>query len=278
MYEGFYCLILQTHQIFEPSGLARVLHFEVLRRASRYDPSILSLRHFFRLAKSGDWFTFEASQFDVCLISSMVTTLGSWKDHFFWVLESIIPFKMIWRHPDADKPDRDPLLMMDGQVMSALDFLKCDDTSDVVFADAASAEGEDAVVRGAEHSSKIDLGDDLDVEDTEVLDGGKKSDLPLVVGKDAKAAGKKVRGSKTPTKAIKSFSNVDPGEIYVPYWKVTVSDTFNSSIVCEDVRNHFAPPAIRASSSSMVDDEMISKLIMASCMFCFLILEGIARF
>ncbi|KAF5803201.1 hypothetical protein HanRHA438_Chr06g0277871 [Helianthus annuus] len=157
--------------------------------------------------------------------------------------------------------------MMDGQVMSALDFLKCDDTSDVVFADAASAEGEDAVVRGAKHSSKV-----------QVLDGGRKSDLPLVVGKDAKAAGKKVRGSKTPTKAIKSSSNVDPGEIYVPDWKVTVSDTFKSSIVCEDVRNDFAPPAVRASSFSMVDDEMISKLIMASCMFCFLILEGIARF
>ncbi|MFS8034625.1 hypothetical protein Hanom_Chr17g01583321 [Helianthus anomalus] len=31
----------------------------------------------------------------------MVTTLGSWKDRFFWVSESIVPFKMIWRHPDV---------------------------------------------------------------------------------------------------------------------------------------------------------------------------------
>ncbi|KAJ0856720.1 hypothetical protein HanRHA438_Chr13g0581601 [Helianthus annuus] len=78
-----------------PRGLARVLHFEVLCRASVYDPSILSFHRFFRLAKNGNWFTFETSQVDVCLISSMVTTLGSWKDRSFWVSESIVPFKMI---------------------------------------------------------------------------------------------------------------------------------------------------------------------------------------
>ncbi|KAF5813739.1 hypothetical protein HanXRQr2_Chr03g0102231 [Helianthus annuus] len=245
-----------------PKGLARVLHFEVLCRAVRYDPPLLSFRRF---------------SVDVCLISSMVTTLGSWKDRFFWFSESIVPFKMIWRHLDAvlnelepsedeldswflksirtcpsrlrpfpepllvlmgistlwDKLDRDPVLMRDGQVMSTLDFLKSDDTSDVVFADAASAEGEDAV-------------------DTEVLDGGKKCELPLVAGKDAKAAGKKVGGSKPSTKAIESSSNVDPGDIYVPDWKVTVSETFKSPTVCEDVLNHFAPPTVQASLSSMV--------------------------
>ncbi|KAF5797624.1 hypothetical protein HanXRQr2_Chr07g0282841 [Helianthus annuus] len=181
-----------------PQGLARVLHFEDFCRAAGYDPSLLSFRRFFRLAKNGDWFTFETSQVDTCLISSMVTTLGSWKDHFFWVLESIVPFKMIWRHPDAvldelepsdfeldnwflksikacpsrlrpfpepllvlmgisklwDKPDRDPVLMRDGQVVSALDFIKSDDTSNVVFVDVASFEGEDAVVRGSEHRFK----------------------------------------------------------------------------------------------------------------------------
>ncbi|MFS7900500.1 hypothetical protein Hanom_Chr00s117802g01810391 [Helianthus anomalus] len=255
---------------------------------------------FFRLAKNGDWFTFETSQVDVCLISSMVSTLGSWKDRFFWVSESIVPFKMIWRHPDVvlnelepsedeldswflkfvraclsrlcpfpelllvlmgistlwDKPDRDPVLMRDSQVMSALYFLKSDDTSDVVFVDVASVEGEDVVVRGSGHrfegskyvsvfnvkgfvkppasnqstrrptrrkgagqpltSETIDLGDELDVEDTEVPDDGKKCELPLVAGKDAKVVGKKVGGSKPSTKAIEGSSSVDPGEIYVP--------------------------------------------------------------
>ncbi|KAF5760061.1 hypothetical protein HanXRQr2_Chr16g0748881 [Helianthus annuus] len=40
--------------------------------------------------------------------------------------------------------------MRNGQVMSALDFIKSDETSDVVFADAQAAEGDDAVARGVE--------------------------------------------------------------------------------------------------------------------------------
>ncbi|KAM0046260.1 hypothetical protein Hdeb2414_s0009g00314051 [Helianthus debilis subsp. tardiflorus] len=252
----------------------------------------------------------------------MVITLGSWKDRFFWVSESIVPFKMVWRHPDAvlnelepsdseldswflksisacpsrlrpfpkpllslmgisklwDKPDRDPVLMRDGQgmhfvfltlcyfimllfmlffpvsiaIMSALDFIKSDDTSDVVFADAASAKGEDVVVSGSEHrfdgsnyvgvpnvkgfvkapaskqstrrstrrkgvgqpstSKNIDLVDDLEKEDTEVPDDGKKCELPLVVGKDVKAVGKKVGGPKPSTKAIKGSSMLIRGK------------------------------------------------------------------
>ncbi|KAJ0751729.1 hypothetical protein HanPI659440_Chr09g0316211 [Helianthus annuus] len=125
----------------------------------------------------------------------MVTTLGSWKERVFWVSESIVLFKMVWRHPDAvlnelepskseldswflesikacpsrlrpflehllvlmgvstlwGKSDRDPVLMRGGQVMSALDFIKSDDTSDVVFEDAEATEGDDAVFCGAEH-------------------------------------------------------------------------------------------------------------------------------
>ncbi|KAJ0669232.1 hypothetical protein HanPI659440_Chr17g0698691 [Helianthus annuus] len=150
-----------------------------------YDPSLLSFHCFFRLAKNSDWYTFETSQVDTCLISSMVTTLGSWKDRFFWVFESIVLSKMVWRHPDSvlnelkpsdseldswclksiracpsrlcpfpelllvlmsisklwDKPHRDPVLMRDDQVMSALDLIKSDNTFDVVFTDAAATEG-----------------------------------------------------------------------------------------------------------------------------------------
>ncbi|KAJ0458007.1 hypothetical protein HanPI659440_Chr15g0614081 [Helianthus annuus] len=41
--------------------------------------------------------------------------------------------------------------MRSGQVMSALDFVKSDDTSDVAFTDAEAAAGDDVVVRGSEH-------------------------------------------------------------------------------------------------------------------------------
>ncbi|KAF5821701.1 hypothetical protein HanRHA438_Chr01g0017591 [Helianthus annuus] len=76
-------------------GMARVLHFEVLCRACGYDPSLLLFHRFFRLAKNGDWFTFETSKGVTCLISSMVTTLGAWKDRLFWVSDEILPFKMV---------------------------------------------------------------------------------------------------------------------------------------------------------------------------------------
>ncbi|KAJ0467767.1 hypothetical protein HanIR_Chr14g0688941 [Helianthus annuus] len=92
-----------------PKGMARVLHFEVLCRALGYDPSLLLFRRFFRLAKNGDWFTFEASKVDSGLISSMVTTLGVWKDRFFWVSDTIVPFKTVWRHPDAVLNEPEPL-------------------------------------------------------------------------------------------------------------------------------------------------------------------------
>ncbi|KAM0040339.1 hypothetical protein Hdeb2414_s0012g00392651 [Helianthus debilis subsp. tardiflorus] len=321
-----------------PRDLARVLHFESICRAAGSDSSLLSFCHFFRLAKNGDWFTFETSQVDTCLISSMVTILGSWKDRFFWVFDSIIPFKMIWRHPDAvlhelepsdselDSwflksiracpsrlcPFPEPLLVLMG--ISKLWF-----KPDVVFTDAASTEGEDVVVRGSEHrfersgyvsvpnikrfvkvaaskastrrstrrkgvgqrssSETIDLGDDLEIyEDLEVPTDGKKWESPLVVAKDNKALGKKVGGLKPSGKAIERSSNVDPGEIYVPDWKVTVSDSFKSLSICEDVLTHFAPTAVRTSSSSMDDDHMIAKMIMGACNLCALLPEGISRF
>ncbi|KAJ0693526.1 hypothetical protein HanPI659440_Chr15g0598111 [Helianthus annuus] len=332
-----------------PQGLARVLHFEVVCRAARYDPSLLSFRRFFRLAKNVDWFTFETPQVDACLISSMVTTLGSWKGRFFWVFESIVPFKMVRRHPDVvlnelepseseldswflksiracpsrlrpfpehllvlmgisklwDKPDRDLVLMRGGQVMFALDFIRSDDTSDVVFTDAEATEGDDADVRGVEHrfegstyvnvpnvkgftkvaaskasthrstrsmlkgtelpsgSETVDLSDDIEIpDDLEAGVEGKKKELPLVVGKESKTAGKKVVGLKGSGKIAKGSANVNPREIYVPGWKVMVGDSFKSSSICEDVLTHFAPPAVQDSCSSMDDDQMISKMIL----------------
>ncbi|MFS7997680.1 hypothetical protein Hanom_Chr12g01144771 [Helianthus anomalus] len=104
-FSNFVLNVLEYYRIsfgqVHPLGMARVLHFEILCRASRCDPTLLSFRRFFRLAKNGDWFTFETTQVDTCLISSMVSTLGVLKDRFFWVSEEIVPFKLVWRHPDA---------------------------------------------------------------------------------------------------------------------------------------------------------------------------------
>ncbi|KAJ0530714.1 hypothetical protein HanRHA438_Chr10g0463931 [Helianthus annuus] len=287
-----------------PQRLARVLHFEVLCRASGYDPILLSFHRFFRLVKNGDWFTFETSKVDTYLVSSMVTTLGAWKDRFFWVSESTVPFKMIWRHPDAvlnepepsesesnscflkairecpsrvrpfpeyllvllsisklwDKPDRDPVLMRSGQVMSALDFVKRDDTSDVEFTDAEAAAGDDVVVRGFEHRfedakyvsvpnvkgfTKTDApkaltrrsarrmlksapqstsSDHVDLSDDIEFSGDQGSDAEkennLIVLGKKKSSGKKVTVTPVQGSSGKDVEGLSEEEVYVPNWGV----------------------------------------------------------
>ncbi|KAJ0446160.1 hypothetical protein HanHA89_Chr17g0691261 [Helianthus annuus] len=50
----------------------------------------------------------------------------------------------------SEKANRYPVLMRDGMVMSALDFIKSDDTTDVVFGDVPIIPDENVVVKGAE--------------------------------------------------------------------------------------------------------------------------------
>ncbi|KAM0025087.1 hypothetical protein Hdeb2414_s0021g00570301 [Helianthus debilis subsp. tardiflorus] len=49
-----------------------------------------------------------------------------------------------------DKPNRGPMFMRGDQVMSALDFIKSIDTSDVVLGHVDAIEGEDVITRTAE--------------------------------------------------------------------------------------------------------------------------------
>ena len=214
-----------------------------------------------------------------------------------------------------DKPDRDPVLVRDDQgmifcifclcyilfvaVMFALDFIKSDDTSDVVFGDAEATTGEDVVVRGTEHrfegsgyvnvpnvkgftkvvaskvstrrsscclikttdqpsaSEPVELSNDIEAsDDLEVGVGEIKKGQGTALGG---LAGKKVVSLKGSGKGGEGSTNVNPGEVYVPDWKVTVGDSFKPSSVCEDVLTHFDSPVVRGSCSSMDDDLMISK-------------------
>ncbi|KAJ0714613.1 hypothetical protein HanPI659440_Chr13g0491421 [Helianthus annuus] len=343
-----------------PKGMARVLHFEVLCRALGYDPSLLLFRRFFRLAKNGDWFTFEATKVDTCLVSSMVTTLGSWKDQFFWVSDSIIPFKMIWRRPDAvlndpepsesdlndaflsairgcpsrvrpfpehllvllgvsniwAKADRDPVLMRNGVVMSALDFIKSDDTSDVIFEDAPTVPGENVVVRTSEQrfegtgyanvanvkgftkstapksssrrSSRrlLKAGpQSTSTEPVDLTDDIEVSEDQVEAGveqdKELVVHGKKVRGKKvTPVQESSSrdAGGLDPEGVYVPAWQVKNDDTFKDAAVCEDALSHLAPPSVRETIAEMDDDFMLSRMVLTTCNLAAMLPQGITRF
>ncbi|XP_035840334.1 uncharacterized protein LOC118487523 [Helianthus annuus] len=329
--------------------MARVLHFEVLCRALGYDPSLLLFRRFFRLAKNGDWFTFENTKVETCLVSSMVTTLGSWKNTFFWVSESIIPFKMVWRHPDAvlndpepseselndaflsairgcpsrvrpfpehllvllgvsniwAKVDRDPVLMRNGLVMSALDFIKSDDTSDVVFEDAPTVPGENVVVRTSEQrfegSGYVSVANakgftksnvpkpstrrlsrrllkatpqSTSTEPVDLSDDIEVSEDQVEVEvekeKELVVRGKKVRGKKGVATPVQESSSRDveglnPEGTYVPTWLVKNDDTFKDAAVCEDALSHLAPPSVREAIAEMDDDTMLSRMVLTTC-------------
>ncbi|KAF5807321.1 hypothetical protein HanRHA438_Chr05g0241551 [Helianthus annuus] len=329
-----------------PKGMARVLHFEVLCRALGYDPSLLLFRRFFRLAKNGDWFTFEATKVDTCL--------------FFWVSDSIIPFKMVWRRPDAvlndpepseselndaflsairgcpsrvrpfpehllvllgvsniwAKADRDPVLMRNGLVMSALDFIKSDDTSDVVFEDAPTVPGENVVVRTSEQrfegtgyanvanvkgftksaapksssrrSSRCLLKagpQSTSTEPVDLTDDIEVSEDQVEAGveqdKELVVHGKKVRGKKvTPVQESSSrdAGGLDPEGVYVPAWQVKNDDTFKDAAVCEDALSHLAPPSVRETIAEMDDDFMLSRMVLTTCNLAAMLPQGITRF
>ncbi|KAJ0544217.1 hypothetical protein HanHA89_Chr09g0359101 [Helianthus annuus] len=340
-----------------PQGLARVLHFEVLCRACGNDPTLLSFRRFFRLAKNGDWFTFETSKADICLVSSMFTTLCAWKDRFFWVSDEILPFKMGWRRPEAilnepepsaseintrfleiirecpsrvrpfpeqllvllgisklwDKPNRDPVLMRDGQGM----FLHIDDTSDVAFGDVQATPGENVVVKGSEQRFEgssyvgvpdvkgfkkaivpkvvrrsnrhlntscppstpehVDLSDDIGVCVDHALDEGGDKEKELVIA-GMKSVGKGVVVAGSSSKSVSGSKGLDVHQIYVPDWGVKLGDSFKDAAVCEDVLSHIAPPLVHGTIAEMDDDMMLSRMILSTCNLAAMLPQGVARF
>ncbi|KAJ0741202.1 hypothetical protein HanOQP8_Chr06g0225361 [Helianthus annuus] len=317
----------------------------------------------------------------------MLTTLGAWKDQFFWVLESIVPFKMIWRHPDVvlnepkpsdfelnscflkaiqecpsrvrpflehllvllginklwDKPDRDPVLMRNGRgmhfiffvflysfnlftytlfhmnfaFMSALDFVKSDDTLDVAFMDAEAAAGDDAVVRGSEHrfeglgyvnvkgftkvtvpkvstrrsnrrmlkatgqsstSEHVVFIDDIEVSGDQGPGGNVEKEKNLVVIAKKKSEGKKVVVTFVQGSPRKDIEGLSEDEIYVPNWGVKFGDSFKDANVCADVLANFSPLGVRGSISEMEGDTMLSRLILSSCNLSALLAEGVTHF
>ncbi|KAJ0484935.1 hypothetical protein HanOQP8_Chr14g0523071 [Helianthus annuus] len=276
----------------------------------------------------------------------MVTTLGSWKDQVFWVSDSIIPFKMIWRRPDAvlndpepsesdlndaflsairgcpsrvrpfpehllvllgvsniwAKADRDPVLMRNGVVMSALDFIKSDDTSDVIFEDAPTVPGENVVVRTSEQRFE-----GTGYANVANVKGFTKSTAPksssrrssrrlLKAGPQSTSTepvdltddieelvvhGKKVRGKKvTPVQESSSrdVGGLDPEGVYVPAWQVKNDDTFKDAAVCEDALSHLAPPSVRETIAEMDDDFMLSRMVLTTCNLAAMLPQGITRF
>ncbi|KAJ0615421.1 hypothetical protein HanIR_Chr02g0073901 [Helianthus annuus] len=204
-----------------------------------------------------------------------------------------------------DKSNRDPVLMRDDQVMSALDFVKSDDTSDVVFADAEAAEGVDAVAKGSdqrfEGSGYVSIPNVKGftkvpvpkvstrrsnrrlLTDVDHPSGGveKEKEKELVVAGKKKKLVKKgvvpaIQGSSG--KSVEGLEESSADEVYVPNCSVKVGDSFKDPVICADVLANFAPPSVRDSIAEMEGDTMISRMILSSCNLSALLAEGVNRF
>ncbi|KAJ0683600.1 hypothetical protein HanPI659440_Chr16g0660111 [Helianthus annuus] len=173
---------------------------------------------------------------------------------------------------------------MSGQVMSALDFVKSDDTSDVVFTDAQAAEGDDVVARGSEYrfedvgyvsvpnvkgftktaapnaltrwsarrmlksAAQSTSSDPVELsDDIEVSEGqcpDAEKEKNLVVLGKKKASGKKVAVTHVQGSSSKDVEGLSEDEVYVPGWSVKVGDNFKDASVCAGVLANFAPPGV----------------------------------
>ncbi|KAJ0589521.1 hypothetical protein HanIR_Chr04g0187191 [Helianthus annuus] len=183
--------------------------------------------------------------------------------------------------------------------MSALDFVKSDDTSDVVFMDAQAAEGDDAVAWGSKHRFE-DVGyvsvtnvkgftktavpnaltrrsarrmlksaaqstscDPVELsDDIEVSEGqgpDAEKEKNLVVLGKKKALGKKVTVTPVQGSSSKDVEGLSEDEVYVPNWSVKVGDSFKDANVCADVLANFAPPGVRGAISKMEGDKEYEK-------------------
>ncbi|KAJ0533654.1 hypothetical protein HanIR_Chr09g0410921 [Helianthus annuus] len=207
--------------------------------------------------------------------------------------------------------------MRDGTVMSALDFIKSDDTSDVVFEDVPSVPNENVVVRTAEQrfegsgyaSVSIVKGfskplapkastrrstrrlkaapqststEPVDLsDDIEVsedqVEAGVEKDKELVV-RGKKVQSKKVVSTPVQESSSRDVEGLNPEGTYVPAWLVKNDDTFKDAAVCEDALSHLAPPSVHKTIAEMDDDLMLSRMVLSTCNLAAMLPQGITRF
>ncbi|KAJ0539765.1 hypothetical protein HanHA300_Chr08g0290151 [Helianthus annuus] len=217
-----------------------------------------------------------------------------------------------------EKANRDPVLMRNGLVMSALDFIKSDDTSDVVFEDVPVIPDENAVVKGTEQrfegtgyvgvsnvkgfskplapktstrrSTRRLKGvpQSTSTEPVELSDDIEVSgDQGVEVGSEKekklvvhgkKASAKKVVATPVQGSSSMDVEGLDPDAVYVSGWSVKIDDSFKDATVCEDALSHIAPPSVHNTISEMDDDVMLSRMILITCNLAAMLPQGVACF
>ncbi|MFS7944639.1 hypothetical protein Hanom_Chr06g00514601 [Helianthus anomalus] len=93
--------VLLFHEVhlsqMNPFGLAKVCHFELACRGLGSDPDLGVFRAFYKLNRSGSWYTFEVRNKNACFYTWITSSLKDWKDRFFLVDVRCVPTDMTWR-------------------------------------------------------------------------------------------------------------------------------------------------------------------------------------
>ncbi|MFS7924947.1 hypothetical protein Hanom_Chr03g00278591 [Helianthus anomalus] len=93
--------VLLFHEVhlsqMNPFGLAKVCHFELSCRGLGSDPDLDVFRAFYKLNRSGSWYTFEVRNKNACCYTWITTSLKDWKDCCFLVNDRCVPTEMTWR-------------------------------------------------------------------------------------------------------------------------------------------------------------------------------------
>ncbi|KAJ0502059.1 hypothetical protein HanRHA438_Chr11g0510371 [Helianthus annuus] len=88
-----------------PFGLAKVCHFELACRGLDSDPDLDVFRAFYKLNRSGNWYTYEVRNKNACCYSWITSSLKDWKDRFFLIDDRCVPPEMSWRLKRSRLPD-----------------------------------------------------------------------------------------------------------------------------------------------------------------------------
>ncbi|KAJ0743462.1 hypothetical protein HanPI659440_Chr10g0376061 [Helianthus annuus] len=182
---------------------------------------------------------------------------------------------------------------MNFAVMSALDFVKSDDTSDVVFMDAQAAEGNDAVARGSKQRFE-----DVGYVSVPNVKGFTKTAEPKAFTRRSARCMLKSAAQSTFSDPMEFSDDIEVSEGQGPdadkeknlvvlgkkkasctkVPSVKVEDSFKDASVCADVLANFVPPGVRGAISEMEGDTMLSRLMLSSCNLSALVAKGVTRF
>jgi hypothetical protein len=92
-----------------PLFILRVTHFELACRAHGARPTLRLFRQFYRLNRTGDWFSLDQRPAPAPKYLSWVpTNLRDWKNEFFWISDRIVGGPMHWREKGEKMNPDDP--------------------------------------------------------------------------------------------------------------------------------------------------------------------------